>query len=52
MFEAQGYSPEMLTVYVEGSSDVVWVASTDQLMAGLVTIAQKTPVRLLTSEWL
>ena len=52
VFEAQGYSPEMLSVYVLATSDVVWVGSTDHEMAGLETIVQGNSVRKLTFEWL
>ena len=38
MFEAQGYSPERLSVYVLSTLDVVCVGSTDQLIAGLETV--------------
>ena len=47
VLEAQGYSPEMLSVYVLATLDVVWVGSTDQLIAGLETIAQGLSIRML-----
>lgn len=48
VFEAHGYSPEMLSVYVLGTLDVVWVGSTDQLMAGRETTVEGVLVRNLT----
>lgn len=48
VFEAQGYSPEILSVYVLAALDVVCVGSTDQPIAGRETIARGIHVRMRT----
>lgn len=52
VFEAHGYSPEMLSVYVDWTMDVVWEGSTDQLMAGRETTVEELAVRDLTLKCL
>ena len=52
VFEAHGYSPEMLSLYVLWTLDVVWAASTDQLMAGRETTVERVLVRNTTIECL
>ena len=49
MFEAQGYSPEMLSVYVLARLDVVCAGSTDQLISGLETVRWHV-LEILTSQ--